>query len=255
MPVFFEKSGNTFIGTDVSKSPWDETALNGVLIGGLFGHLFEHHVDFTAMSPGRLSIDILRPVPLETEWEVRLTRPGKNIQMFEATLHTGGEVHAKAYLSCIRKANMPAFHSPGVDLFNHPLPAEVKPRERSTDYSISPAIHSLSVIDPLDNPGHGVVWMNFHYDMLEGVPVTPFVQACMMADMGHGTSRALDMDHWLFINIDLNIVFNRMPQTSWQLIDARMESHGGGNAIAHSRFADENGFFAMGLQSLFIDKR
>ena len=255
MSVFFEKSGETFIGTPAASSPWDNGALNGVLIGGLFGYLFEQHIDFTLVNPGRLSIDILRPVPLTTKWDLRLTRPGKKIQMYEATLHSDGNVHAKAYLSCIRKADMPAFQSPGLELFDYPLPAEVKPRERSTDYNISPAIHSLSVIDPLDEPGHGVVWMKFHYDIVPGEPVTPFVQACMMADMGHGTSRALDMEHWLYINIDLNIVFNRMPQTDWALIDARMESHGEGNAMAHSRFADENGFFAMGLQSLFIDRR
>lgn len=254
MPAFFKKSGNKFIGTDTARSPWDSKALNGVMIGGLFGYLFENEIDFLTMNPGRLSIDIIRPVPMETEWELRLTRPGKKIQLYEATLHSGGEVYAKAYLSCIRKAEMPAFSSPGLDLFDYPLPSDVKPREKSTNYNISSSIHSLSVIDPLDTPGHGVVWMNFHYELFEDEPITPFIQACMMADMGHGTSRALDMEEWVYINIDLNIVFNRMPETNWLLIDGRMESHGIGSAIAHSRFADENGFFALGLQSLFIGK-
>ncbi len=255
MSVFFEKSENKFIGTADARSPWDENALNGVLIAGLFGYLFEQQVDFNIMNPGRVTIDILRPVPREVETDVRVVRGGKKVQMLEASLHQQGEVYARAFFTCIRKAKMPVFTSPGQQPFNFPLPSDDRLKLTTLNFIIAPSVYVKPVINAFEIPGHGVIWLNFHYDLFEGAPLTPFVRACMLSDMGHGTARALDARKWLYVNVDINIIFTRMPETKWLLVDARMESEGKGSALAYSQFADEKGFYAMGTQTLFIDKR
>ena len=255
MGYFFEQDGSQFIGGHEARSPWDETAMNGILVAGLFGYLFEQHIDFSKMNPGRFSVDIYKPVPHKVETKVKILREGKRIRVLEARLFLGDEVFARAILSCVRKAELEPFSAAGAVLPSYPAPNETPEAAHTPDYVIAPTAHINHVVNALETPGHGVVWMNFHYNLLQNVPISSFVRSCMMADMGHGTARALDFNHWLYINIDINMVYYRQPVGDWILVDARMDGDGVGQGMSYSLFADEKGVFGRGLQTLFIERR
>ena len=255
MGYFFEQQGNRFIAGHEARSPWDAKAMNGVLVAGLFGHLFEQQVDFSKMNPGRFTVDIDKPVPHIVDTQVKILREGKRIRVLEARLFLGDEVFARATLSCVRQADLEAFSSAGTSWPTYPAPYEVTEAELTPDYVIAPTAHINHVVNPVETPGHGVVWMNFHYDLLKNQPISSFVQSCMMADMGHGTARALDFNHWLYINIDINMIYYRQPVGDWILVDARMDGDGVGQGMSYSLFADEKGVFGRGLQTLFIERR
>lgn len=255
MPNFFNHKNNIFHATKIALSPWDETAINGVLLGGLFGYLFESIADFSIMNPGRLVIDILRPVPIDVQANVRALRDGKKIKLYEAVLQKGDEVFARATLTCIRKADTPIVRSPNATVPFYPLVLDEQNTPAKPIFNIDPAINLRVAVSSKNNPGNGAVWLNFHYDLFEGQPITPFIHACMIGDMGHGVSGALAVEEWIFINIDINILFIRMPQTPWLLVDAHMESAGAGSSVAHCLFSDEKGLYARGMQTIYIERQ
>lgn len=250
-PVFFVRDDKGYQPTGMARSPWSKDAINGVAIGGLLAHLIEGELARSGKHVSRLVVDILGEVPMiGIETRTRMVRDGKRIALIEAELAVGGRVGARATALCVStRETMPVVEP-------NPFPRwdKVEPGEFFQKDFFGNAPEVRPVRGQVMTPGPGTVWINYHVDLIAGIPLSPLVRATMLADFGVGVGSALPRKNWTFANLDIGINFLRMPVGEWQMIDSTTESAGNGHALARNLFADEEGIYARGQQVLFVDK-
>src|SRR5262245_7740305 len=88
----FEYDGSRYMPTPLARGPWDPNAQHGGAPAALFAHACERHDPGPAGFMARLTVELLRPVPLAPlELRVRTMRPGQKVQWVEAVLLADGE--------------------------------------------------------------------------------------------------------------------------------------------------------------------
>src|ERR1700712_124233 len=93
----FVPDGDGFIATEIARGPWDPNAQHGGAPSGLLARASERHEPDPEMHVARLTIELLRPVPLgRVDVATRTVRPGKKVQLVEASLLAGGKEVARA---------------------------------------------------------------------------------------------------------------------------------------------------------------
>lgn len=86
----YVRDGDTFVGTACTQNGWTEGMQSGGAVLALLGHVLEDVSTLTPMSLSRLTVDLVRPVPIgERLWiDQEVTREGKMIQVVDATLRS-----------------------------------------------------------------------------------------------------------------------------------------------------------------------
>ena len=69
-------------------------------------------------------------------------------------------------------------------------------------------------------PGPATFWLRMRHPLVDGEEPTPLQRALIAADVGNGISAVLDWRHFVFINVDLTVHFERMPVGEWVCVDA-----------------------------------
>ena len=88
----FERDGSRFVPTQLARGPWNPKALHGGAPSALFATVCEMHDPGPAAFVARLTVELMRPVPLAPlELRVRTIRPGKKVQWIEAMLLADGD--------------------------------------------------------------------------------------------------------------------------------------------------------------------
>ena len=74
----FERDGSRYVPTQLARGPWNPNALHGGAPSALFATVCEPHDPGPAAFVARLTVELLRPVPLAPlELRVRTIRPGQ----------------------------------------------------------------------------------------------------------------------------------------------------------------------------------
>ena len=93
--------------------------------------------------------------------------------------------------------------------------------------------------------GPATVWMRMGLPLLPGEEPTPLQRVLIAADSGNGVSVALDWTSYLFINVDLSVHLNRMPEGEWVCLSMLSRSRSttglGWRTPACSTSADRSG--------------
>src|SRR5207344_591450 len=83
----FERDGERYVPTLLTRGPWDPRAMHGGAPSALFAHVCEQHDPGPANFVARVTVELLRPVPLTPlTMRVRTIRPGRKVQWLEASL-------------------------------------------------------------------------------------------------------------------------------------------------------------------------
>lgn len=69
-------------------------------------------------------------------------------------------------------------------------------------------------------PGPAKVWMRMRCPLVAGEEPSPLSRVLVAADSGNGVSATLDWRRYLFINVDLSVHLERMPEGEWVCLDA-----------------------------------
>ena len=247
---FYEQEGSTFTPTKVCRGPWDKRWQSGVSLAGLVAHAAEQFPTPVPMFVARLSIDILRPTPMEPA-EVVITplREGKRLQLLEIELRHQDTVTVRASALRIREGESP----PTVPA-RHALPPDNLPA-MTRDALFNHICETRMESGGLHDLGDGVVWTRFFGEFVPGVPISPFVQLAMAADFGSGLSCHVDWREWSFANVDISLHLTRMPRGEWLRLAAHTDSAGNGTAVVDSCLSDADGDFGHAHQTLFLDRR
>ena len=114
----FEPVGqDRYLPTEASLSPWSDQAMHGGPPTMLMAREIERFSSDQEMMVTRLTVELMRPVgrtPLEAK--VRLVRPGRKVQIVEASLWNAEQEVARATALRIRTADV------DVPLTDDPLP-------------------------------------------------------------------------------------------------------------------------------------
>jgi hypothetical protein len=256
--ALFERVGDRFLPTELSLGPWSRDALHGGPPAALLARGIERFEGGEAMLVTRITLELLRPVPrAPLALSVRSLRPGRKVQLVEATLASDEHDVARATALRIRQKDV---HLPD-DL---PMDAPViEPPEGGADAHRlgefldgfhTHGVEHRFVRGQMSIPGPATDWIRLRVPLLDDEEPSPLVRVCAAADFGNGASGILPKSH-TYINPDLTIYLHRYPRGEWVCIDAttRVEPHGIG--LAESRLFDRDGPIGRALQSLIIEER
>jgi len=138
----FERDGDLFTPTEAALSPWSDQALHGGPPTMLLAREIERFPAEQPMFVTRLTVELMRAVgrtPLAVS--SRLLRPGRKVQLIEASLWSGDHEIARATAARIRTAEVvvPAREEPP----SHPLPETLT--EWTGNWRSGPVYHLLGV--------------------------------------------------------------------------------------------------------------
>jgi len=257
--AFYEMAGDGFVATELTRGPWDPGAQHAGPPSALLGREIERVKGGEGFQVARVTFEILRPVPIgPVRVEAELVRPGRSVQMIEATLSGEDGELMKARAWRIRTSEIEIAD----DVTTTPAPPPGperggKPEFFSTgqDVGYHTAMEWRSVGGGFREPGPATVWMRMGCRLVAGEEPTPLQRTLVAADVGNGISAVLDWRHYLFINVDLSVHLERMPEGEWVCVDAVTLPQRSGIGTAESVLSDERGRIGRAVQALLIAER
>jgi hypothetical protein len=259
--AFYEPDGEKrFIATELTRGPWDPGAQHAGPPSGLLGREIELVPGVEGFQVARVTFEILRPVPIgAVSVEAEVVRPGRSVQMIEGSLRgeDGAElIRARAWR--IRQAEIEI--PDGVETTPAPPPGPEqggKPEFFRTGQSVGyhTAMDWRSVGGGFHEAGPATVWMRMGCQLVAGEEPTPLQRTLVAADVGNGISWVLNWERYLFINVDLSVHLERLPEGEWVCVDAVTLPQRNGIGTAESVLCDERGRIGRAAQALMIAER
>ncbi len=258
--AFYSQRGEgRFLASELTRGPWDPGAQHAGPLAALLGREIEKLDEAGEYQAGRLVFEILRPVPIgEVQIASRVLRPGKKVQLVEASLsgEAGELMRASAWLLRKAKLELPegtVDESPAPQGHDEGWVPEFFPTGEDVGYQS--AMEWRAVAGAFLEPGPATVWMRMRHPLVIGEEPTPLQRALIAADVGNGISAVLDYREYVFINVDLTVHFERMPEGEWVCVDAVTRPQPTGIGTAESVLFDERGRIGRAAQSLLVARR
>jgi hypothetical protein len=255
LDAFYERDGDAFVPSELTRGPWDPAAQHAGPPSALLGRAVERD----GWLVGRITIEVLRPVPLRPlTIASELVRPGRNVELVSAVLSAAGSdprpiARALAWrLKVYEEVEA--------------LPDDPPPRgpEAGGERSFFPTGQAVGYHTAMDYSfiagaftelGPASVWMRMRQPLVAGEAASPLARVLVAADSGNGVSAALDYHEHLFINTELTVHLVREPAGEWVHLDAvtRVGPHGVG--LSETVLHDEHGRLGRAAQTLLIRRR
>jgi hypothetical protein len=256
--AFYEPDGEMYVATPSTRGPWDPEHQHAGPPAGLLGREIERCGDGAGGHIGRITLEILRPVPIAgLRVGAEVVRPGRRVEMIEASLFdTAGTelMRARAW----RLRGSPLELEPAAAREAIPSPAEgvegdYFPTGEQVGYHT--AIEYRFISGSFTEAGPATVWMRMREPLVAGEEPTPLQRVLVVADSGNGVSSALDWRRYSFVNVDLSVHLERLPSGEWVCLDAVTLPQPEGVATSDALLLDEHGRIGRALQTLLISAR
>jgi hypothetical protein len=260
--LFAPHGDGRWVATDVARGPWDARALHGGPVAALLGRAVEHAPGGDGMEVGRIAVELQRPVPpgVPLAVEASLARPGRKVQLVDATVATESGVVATARAVRIRRDDRP------VPPTSHPLDApplgpDGVPRTRSTWTAVEgEAFHRTGCEHRFaegswDEPGPVAVWIRLLVPVVDGEVPSPLQRVLAAADFGNGVSSGLPFEDWTFINPELTVHLVRPPVDEWVALRVATSYGDDGLGLAVAALYDRHGRIGQAAQALLVEHR
>ena len=253
---FFVSRGTAFVATEATRGPWDNAHQHGGPPSGLLGRALEQFQPRDDARIVRVTIDILRPVPItELAVEVAVARPGKRVELLDAVMTSEGEAVLKARAWRMRTA---------VLTFDEPTTTTLPGPEIGRWEPFFPEVAEVGYHTHMDwrflrgsfrEAGPAIAWLKMKVPLLPGEELSPLVRVLVAADSANGVSCALDPREYVFVNTDLNVFLHRVPEGEWVGMDSRTILDPSGVGLTETVLHDRSGSVGRALQTLYVAKR
>jgi hypothetical protein len=253
LDAFYERDGETFVPSELTRGPWDP----GTQHAGPPAALLGRAVEADGMLVGRITIEVLRPVPIAPlKVAATVVRPGRNVELVEAVM-TGPDPQpvARAVAWRLRIDD-------GVEALDAgpPPPGPDAGREQpffptGQEVGYHTAMDYRFVAGSFTEPGPARVWLRMRQPLVAGERTSPLARVLVAADSGNGVSAALDYRRHLFINTELTVHLLREPAGEWVHLDALTQIGPHGVGLAESVLHDEAGLLGRAAQTLLVRRR
>ena len=257
--AYFERVSTTaFRATSHVGGAWAESEQHIAPALGLLAHVVERDRDTRrddGLVLGRLSYDILGTVPVaEVETSVRVVRPGRTIELVEATLSHGGRsiVLLRAWLMAEGgTAALAGTPFPAI-----PAPEDTKPWDPTTVWP-GGFIRSVEVRRDQHEPGRASYWVRTDVDLVAGEEASPLARTAGLLDIANGMTVRVSPEDVAFPNVDLTAHFLRQPTRAggWVGFDTSVSFGPDGLGVTHSVVHDTTGPVGTVSQLLTVRPR
>jgi hypothetical protein len=238
-----------------TTGPWDAGAQHGGPPSALLGRAMQRCEPREDMMIARFTCEILRPIPVgELTLQARLARPGRSVELLEATMTADGREVARATAWRVRK-------TADVSVASRLTAPAGLPDQSSEPPPVSWGDGYLSAIEwrgergSFRAPGPATIWGRMRYPLVPDEEPGPLERVLAIADSGNGASWELDITRWHFINPELTVHLHREAAGEWICLDAQTTISPGGAGLATSVLSDRDGPVGVGAQSLLIAPR
>jgi hypothetical protein len=251
--AFYRLQGEHFVPSELTRGPWDPRAQHAGPPSALLGRAIERCEPRAGMRVGRVTFEILKPVPLAPlTVEARVVRPGRSVEMLDAVLAgpDGDVMRARGWRVQVGEVRLDAADPPpaGPDAA---APRPFFPTGEQVGYHTAMEYRFAS--GGFLEPGPATVWMRMRGELVEGERPSPLERVLVAADSGNGVSAALDWREYLFINTDLSVHLLRPPDGDWVCLDA--VTHVDGLGLSDTALWDERGRIGRAAQTLLVRRR
>jgi hypothetical protein len=257
---FYTPNGEgSFVATELTRGPWDPGAQHAGPPSALLGREIEEMEGSEAFQVGRIVFEILRPVPIgPVTVETRVLRPGRKVRMVEASLsgEAGELMRATAWQLRTTELDLPegaVDDSPPSAGPEEGWVPEFFPTGQEAGYHTGMELKAVAGAFLVLGPA--TFWLRMAQPLVAGEEPTPLQRALIAADVGNGISAVLDYHSYVFINVDLTVHFERVPEGEWVCIDAVTRPRPTGIGTAESVVSDVRGRIGRAAQSLLIEQR
>ncbi|MEV6979402.1 thioesterase family protein [Kitasatospora sp. NPDC093806] len=244
---YYQRTGERrFKPTAHAGGAWDTDEQHFSPLAGLVVHAVERHLAEQAahrageLTLARISYDILGRIALdECEITVETVRPGRTIELVEATVVIGDRpvVRARAWLlaslDTSAVADSPHERIPAPE----ELPRWAMDEEWDGGYVASVELRRT----PPVRKGRATAWVSSRVDLVAGEPVSALASYLALVDTANGVAVQQDPTAWMFPNLDLTIHLHRQPQGPWTGLDTTVTFGPSGQGLTSSVLHDVHG--------------
>ncbi|MFD1507342.1 thioesterase family protein [Georgenia yuyongxinii] len=241
--AYFERVGaSAFRATGHVGGAWrtDEQHIAPAL--GLLAHAVELDRDARrddSLVVGRLSYDILGTIPIDVvETSVRVVRPGRTVELVEATLgHDGRDaVLLRAWL--MRPGDTTRVHATPLPRITPP--ADMPVWDASTVWP-GGFVASAEVRREQVEPGRAAFWVRTPLPLVHGEEVSRLASAAGLFDIANGMTVRVDPRDVAFPNVDLTAHLFTQPRGDWLGFDTTVSFGPSGLGLTSSVIHDSGG--------------
>jgi hypothetical protein len=250
--------GELFVPTGLTRGPWDRRFQHAGPPAALLARAVERAAGIDPGQAGRLAYDILRPVPLAPHRiTTRVLRPGRNVEQIEATLADAESGDELMRLNAWRLRTETLELPDGLGTPDPPPPPPSRGGISLPTFWTEPVAYHAAldwsfVAGAFDEPGAATCWTRLRVPLVAGEPVSPLERMLVMADAASGISHVLDWQQWLFINVELGIHLERLPEGEWMAMDATTRLGPDGAGLCTSVLSDARGRVGVSTQTLRV---
>jgi hypothetical protein len=256
--ALFERDGDRFVPTPLTRGPWDPRAMHGGAPSALFTHVCEQYDPGPAAFVARVTVELFRPVPLEPlTMRVRTIRPGRKVQWLEAALLDADE-REMTRATVLRLRSDDVDTTGAVNIVADPVPPRAtghapEPVFGPGDVGYWNANDVQIVAGNWMEPGPGTAWFRLRCAVVAGEPVSPASRATAVADFGSGVGNPLRYTHATGINADVTVALHRHPIGEWVCLESGAWANPHGVGLAETRLHDDHGPIGRSVQMLLVE--
>lgn len=245
-----------YVSTACTRGPWDADAQHGGPPTALLATTMARCEPVGGQQLARLTFEILRPIPIApVRVHARVMRPGKRVAFLEAVLTDDDGVE----LICARAWRIAVTPLDVGDPSPPPPPSSDAATDPdwfdATGVSFATTVDVRFVSGGFTQIGPATAWFRMLAPLIAGEPIEPVARVMVAADCANGISSVLDFSRYLFVNTDLSVSLQRLPETDWVALDAVTRLAPGGVSVAVSEIFDERGTIGRGSQTLYVAAR
>ena len=258
--IYLPEGPGSFAPTELARGPWDPGAQHGGAPAALIARAVERVESAVPMDVVRITYEFLRPVPLSPlDLRTRVLRDGKRVQLVEATLHAGDLEVARATALRIRSEAVaapagdpepPPHGGPGES-----APISMPAFERGPTMFARDGMEVRFAHGAFADVGPAFAWFRLRVSLVAGEEPSPLQRLAAAGDFGNGIATAVSWATHVFINPDLTLYVERLPQGEWVGLDAVTRVGGAGIGVSDSALYDERGRVGRAQQGLFVAER
>jgi hypothetical protein len=239
-----------------TTGPWDARFQHGGPPSALLARAIEQQSPRADMMIARMTVDILGAIPVDVlTLRSRVLRPGRSVELVEASLSAGGREVARAQAwRVLRTTREIALRQPVPTAPSLAAEATQLAADGWVDGYLS-AVEWRFAAGEFGQPGPATTWTRLRHPIVADEQPSPLQRVLAVADSGNGISSELDLASWHFINPELTVHLHREAAGEWICLSAQTAISPDGVGLATSVLSDLDGPIGVGAQSLLIAQR
>lgn len=253
---FLRTGALTFAPTPHAGGAWSDEDYHFSPVAGLLVYALEQsreHSPNRGLQLSRISFDILGRLPFaEVEIEVAVVRPGRTIELVQATATIAGRtvITARAWYLTTTDTTEVA----GLELEALPGPEQCPARDLTALWP-GGFIAQLVARQALDvRPGRGATWLTSPNRLVSDEDSIDVAEYVARIDTANGIAPRQDPTEWMFPNVDMTVHLFRAPAGAWTGLDTSVNWGRAGTGLTSSVLHDVNGPVGRVEQSLTLRK-